>query len=149
VTGKGNGAAGLSRDHRDAAENKAQGSTRQPTWEEAFAGFRTFMTFVIGAVASRIAPEVFTQHDLPPDAASQDAYQRIHRAHLRAGVTGWTKQGAVRAVTADAWRAYVAEQTAAARARPRRTSPTERAPVASTDAAAELDAIFGIRRRAS
>jgi hypothetical protein len=91
-----------------------------------------------------VAPIIYSTASPPPDVASGDAFARIHRTQLRASVQGWTKNGSVRAVTAEAWAAYVAERTRAARARPKRVSPT----VAANDVSGAMDAALGIRTRA-
>jgi hypothetical protein len=92
----------------------------------------------IGTVA---APVVYSQHRLPPDVSSADGFLRAHRVQFKAGTPGWTRQGAVRAVTAEAWDAHVAEQGSRARMRRIARVPS----VAANDLGEQIDRELGIR----
>lgn len=90
-----------------------------------------------------------TDHSAPPDCVSLDAFNRLHRTKMREGVDGWTKQGTVRAVSVEAWRQHVSEQTTAAAKRAKRKPPVA-APTPTpmtTDAVDPIDAKLGIRLR--
>jgi hypothetical protein len=115
------------------------------TDEEVLQALRVLRDWL--GIEGRAAPSAYSNRQLPPDVASEDAFARIHRAELRAGTPGWTKNGRVRAVAADAWRAYVADQTTTARSRPKRTAPNARQPAPANDVGDRLDRELGIRTR--
>jgi len=140
VSKKANGAVGPAKDHHDAADGRINRST--PSDAEALAALLILRAW-LGAGSSSGAPALYTQYSPPPDVASDDAFARVHRSQMRAGVPGWTKAGSVRSVTAGAWRAYVSAQTEIARSRPKRTAP--HAPAPANDADAKIDAALGIR----
>ena len=128
--------------NRSAASEHDHGSTTVSD-VEALAALRVLRAY-FGAAST---PDIFTQHRLPPDATSADAFLRRHRAQIDARAPGWTKSGKTRAVTADAWRADIeAETSREAAARPRRLKVVETAPV---DAVAEVAAALGVRLRAT
>jgi hypothetical protein len=77
--------------------------------------------------------------DRLPAGTTRDAYLRRHRTRVRDGVPGWSRVGAGRVVTAEAWAADVASET---RGRRRAIKPT-----ASNDVDDELDEALGIRTR--
>jgi hypothetical protein len=139
VTPTGERRRGASQPHRDGAHEHGHHAA-QVHDAQALAALRTLAAWLgIGAATTAA---VFTQHALPPDVASADAYLRLHRAQVKAGTPGWSRAGAVRSVTTDAWRIYVDEQTTRARRK-----ATTTAPVAANDADDELDAALGIRTR--
>jgi hypothetical protein len=94
---------------------------------------------------SLAASSTYDADRLPP-GATRDAFLRRHRARVRDGVEGWTRVGAARVVTADAWAREVAGETGAARRRPLATPPQRRdAAPANDDADDALDRALGIR----
>jgi hypothetical protein len=96
-------------------------------------------------IGARAAADTFTQDALPPDCSSRDVFLRRHRARTKARTPGWTKRGKTRAVTAEAWRADVEQETGATRAR----TPKLALVPAQRDVSAELDRALGIRTRAA
>jgi len=70
------------------------------TDEQAFAMFCGLMAYVIARAA---VPAVFTQRNLPPDAASAASYMDRHRALRAAGVAGVWTRGKTLACTPQAW----------------------------------------------
>jgi hypothetical protein len=88
------------------------------------------------------ARTVFTADALPPECTSRDSFLRRHRDRMRSRAPGWTRSGRVRAVTAAAWAADVAAETAHPRRPHLKLVPS---PVESLDdqAAREL----GIRKK--
>jgi hypothetical protein len=91
---------------------------------------------LLGA-AETSAPATFTQHFLPPECPSADAFLRLHRSMVKAEAPGWHRRGQTRAVDASAWATYLQDQTAK---RPRRPKLQELA-------VDELDHALGIRPR--
>ena len=113
----------------------APSSTRaaqRPTREEALDAFRTLLEFCVGEGA---APTTYDQRPghLPPDAKSQDAFKRWHRAARHAGLAGVWKRGKLLFATAEAW------------ATPLRSRARTNAPSANDRDDAQLDAALGIR----
>jgi hypothetical protein len=86
-------------------------------------------------------PAMYTQDRLPP-GVTRGSYLRRHGARVSDGAEGWTRVGKARVVTAAAWDADVAHETAGARARPRLAVV---APVPSIGDS--IDARLGIRTR--
>ncbi len=107
---------------------------------EALAALATLRTWLgVG-----VAPAVYTADALPPDCTSRDAFLRRHRERLKTNAPGWTKRGKTRAVTVEAWRSDVEQETHALRTR----LPSKLALVpAPRDVSAELDRALGIRTR--
>lgn len=93
-------------------------------------------------IGDATAPAEYHQDALPPGARSRGAYLERHRQRRRARVPGWTKQGNARLVTAAAWAADAAVETA----RSRLATATEMVESTST-ADAALDQQLGIRPR--
>jgi hypothetical protein len=91
----------------------------------------------VGATSAR----AFTQHTLPPECPSADAFLRTHRRQIKEGASGWSSRGQTRCVSAEAWAAHVAEQTSKRSRRPKLA--IVEAPVD------ELDRALGIRTRAA
>jgi hypothetical protein len=117
--------------HRDAADEQRDRST--PSDAEALAALRTIVAWLGVGPAQGV---VYTQHSLPPDATSRDAYERRHRALRKAGIAGVWVRGKTHACNADAW---ATELPRAARHRLAVVAPT---------LDAEIDAALGIRTRA-
>jgi hypothetical protein len=88
------------------------------------------------------AAAVYSQTSLPPGAVSRGAYLERHRQRVRAGIAGWSCSGQVRTVTAEAWEADLARQTARTRA-PKSAAP----PPAANDVESEMDRRLGITLR--
>ena len=114
----------------------------RPTREQALDAFCVLLAFVAGGSTSSSAS--YDANTLPP-GVTRDAYLRRHRERLRAGVPGWTKAGAGRVVTRQAWELDVSTETTTARARPKRTPPNAPPPPPANDVSAQLDAALGIR----
>lgn len=77
---------GSDQEHRDAASERRTNSTG-PTDVEALAALHTLRAWLGSAT-----PSIYTQHALPPDVTSADAYARRHRALRAAGISGvWTR----------------------------------------------------------
>lgn len=130
-----------------SAQAPFHGKLATPSDSDALAALRVLRSWLgLGVMA---APAVFTGSQLPPEVASADAFARIHRPRMRAGVGGWSKCGSVRSVTAAAWSDYVAEQTRTARTRAKRVAPFVPRDLkpANDGADAELDRALGVRRR--
>jgi hypothetical protein len=100
-------------------------------------------------VGASSSPVTYDADRLPP-GVTRDAYLRRHRARMRAAVEGWTRVGAARVVTAQAWALEVEAETATARARAKRVAPRI-GPVVHRDLKPgnddALDRALGLRRR--
>lgn len=131
MTQAGRRRRGPDQGHRDAATH-GDGSTA-PTDVEALAALRTIAAWL--GVGSAPAT-VYTQHRLPPDVASRDAYERRHRSLRRAGVQGVWTRGKTLACTADAWATEL----------PRESRP-KLSIVATPSASDAIDAVLGIKTR--
>jgi hypothetical protein len=111
-----------------------------PTEVEALMALRTLTAWLgIGS-----APASNYTQDSRPLGVSRDAYLRRHRIRMRARTPGWTRCGQARLVTASAWEADVAAETAtAAERRPRPALAIVPPPSGKDQIAAQL----GIRLR--
>ena len=130
--------------HRDADGEHAHRST--PTDAEALEAFRSLRA-PLGVLCDWLGvgstPATYTADALPSEIKSRDAFLRLHQRQVKAHAHGWTRAGQVRAVSVEAWTAYI-EETNRPRA-PRKLAIVQ--PIApARDLVAEAFAAFGVER---